>query len=263
MSEDILLEDRDAGGVAILTLNRPRVHNAFNAELIGALTGRLAALQRDEDVRVVVLTGAGKSFSAGADLNWMRSMAQYSEEENVEDALALAELMALLDRFARPVIARVNGPVFGGGVGLVACCDIAVGTPRVKMALTEVKLGLVPAVIAPYVVRAMGSRQARRYFQTAEVIEAEAACRLGLLHEVTPDDRLDARIGGLCDALLAAGPRALAAAKELVAMTAEADETAAESLRRRTAELIAQLRVSEEGQEGLAAFLEKRAPKWK
>jgi len=263
MTNEMLLENRDSRGVVTLTMNRPDVHNAFNDVLGRALTERLAALQGDEAARVVVLTGAGKSFSAGADLNWMRSMAQFSEEENIEDALALAELMAVLDRLSKPTIARVNGPVFGGGVGLVSCCDIAVGTPRAKMALTEVKLGLVPAVIAPYVVRAMGPRQARRYFQTAEVMDAGTARAVGLLHEVADAEALDDRIEGFCDALLAAGPNALAASKELVAMTAEAGESAAESLKRRTAELIAQLRVSEEGQEGLAAFLEKRAPEWR
>lgn len=263
MSEDMLLERRDARGVVTLTLNRPRVHNAFNDALIAALTARLSALQRDETVRVVVLTGAGKTFSAGADLNWMRSMAEFTEEDNVEDALALAELMALLDRLAKPTVARVNGPVFGGGVGLVACCDVALGTPRARMALTEVRLGLVPAVIAPYVVRAMGARQARRYFQTAEVMEAEAARAVGLLHEVATEEELDARVGAVVEALLAAGPQALAAAKEVVAMSAEAEGTAAAALKRRTAEIIAQLRVSAEGQEGLSAFLEKRRPGWK
>jgi len=263
MTDEMLLENRDSRGVVTLTLNRPDIHNAFNDVLIGRLTERLSSLQDDPGVRAVVLAAAGRSFSAGADLNWMRSMANFSEAENVEDALALAELMAVLDRLAKPTIARVNGPVFGGGVGLVACCDIAVGTPRAKMSLTEVKLGLVPAVIAPYVVRAMGPRQARRYFQTAEVMSADKALALGLLHEIAEDEQLDERVEDLAGALLAAGPRALAASKELVAMTAEAGESDAESLKRRTAALIAQLRVSAEGQEGLAAFLEKRAPQWR
>ncbi|MGH8128795.1 MAG: enoyl-CoA hydratase-related protein, partial [Gammaproteobacteria bacterium] len=209
-----------------------------------------------------VLTGAGKSFSAGADLNWMRSMASYGEKENLADALALAELMAVLDGLDKPTIARVNGAVFGGGVGLVACCDIAVGTPYAKMALTEVKLGLVPAVIAPYVVRAIGPRQARRYFQTAEVMTAETAHTIGLLHEVVDVDQLDARVETFVEALLGAGPQALAAAKQLVAMTGDRDEPAAVPIQRRTAQLIARLRVSKEGQEGLSAFLEKRKPDW-
>ncbi|MGH8225214.1 MAG: enoyl-CoA hydratase/isomerase family protein [Gammaproteobacteria bacterium] len=258
MTDNVLL-DMDARGVATLTLNRPEKHNAFDDVLIGELTQKLKKLNDDANVRVVVLTGAGKSFSAGADLNWMRSMASYGEKENLEDALALAELMAVLDRLDKPTIARVNGAVFGGGVGLVACCDIAVGTPRAKMALSEVKLGLVPAVIAPFVVRAIGPRQARRWFQTAEIMDADAAQVIGLLHEVVAEDQLDARVAEFVDSLLAAGPEALTAAKRLVAMTSEAD---AETLKRRTAELIAQLRVSEEGQEGLAAFLEKRKPYW-
>ncbi len=262
MTDDMLIESHDSRGVVTLTLNRPKVHNAFNDVLIASLTRRLAALERRSEVRAVILAATGSSFSAGADLNWMRSMVDFSEAENVEDALALADLMTLLDRLAKPTIARVNGPVFGGGVGLVTCCDIAVGTPRTKMALTEVKLGLAPAVIAPYVVRTIGPRQARRYFQTAEVMEPDTALQLGLLHEVTPEHALDERVGDFVDALLAAGPLALAASKKLVTMTANAGEVAAESLRLRTAEVIAQLRVSQEGQEGLAAFIEKRPPAW-
>lgn len=258
MSDDVLLEAHDRRGVATITLNRPEVHNAFNERLVGMLTERLMALQHDTSTRVVVITGAGKSFSAGADLKWMRSMVEYSEEENVEDAQAVADLMALLDHLAKPTIARVNGPAFGGGVGLVVCCDIAVGTPRSRLALTEVKLGLAPAVITPYVVRALGPRQARRYFQTAEPIEPDTAKTLGLLHEVVPEPELTPRVTAVAEMLLAAGPHALAASKELVHACAEAGE----SLKRRTAEVIARLRVSDEGQEGLSAFLEKRRPKW-
>ncbi|MGA7966975.1 MAG: enoyl-CoA hydratase-related protein, partial [Gammaproteobacteria bacterium] len=185
---ELNIDDR---GVATLTLNRPEKHNAFDDVLIAELTQKLTQLNDDANVRVVMLTGAGKSFSAGADLNWMRSMAGFSEKQNRDDSLALAELMAVLDGLSKPTIARVNGAVFGGGVGLVACCDIAVGTPYSKMALTEVKLGLVPAVIALYVVRAIGPRQARRYFQTAEPMSAETAQSLGLLHEVVDAGALD------------------------------------------------------------------------
>jgi len=170
--------------------------------------------------------------------------------------------MAVLDGLSKPTIARVNGAVFGGGVGLVACCDIAVGTPHAKMALTEVKLGLVPAVIAPYVVRAMGPRQARRYFQTAEVITPETARDLGLLHELAAAEELDGRVADFAHALLKAGPRALGAAKKLVALTGGAAAEDSDALKRETAALIARLRVSEEGQEGLSAFLEKRKPHW-
>ncbi|HKI65301.1 MAG TPA: enoyl-CoA hydratase/isomerase family protein [Burkholderiales bacterium] len=261
MTDYVALET-DARGVATLTLNRPEKHNAFDDALIAELTGKLKALDGDDAVRVVILTGAGKSFSAGADLNWMRSMAGFSEKENRDDSLALAELMAVLDGLSKPTIARVNGAVFGGGVGLVACCDIAVGAPYAKMALTEVKLGLVPAVIAPYVVRAIGPRQARRYFQTAEVMAAETAQALGLLHEVVEAEALDNRVEDIVTALLQAGPEALAAAKTLVAMTDAASAGEREALKRETAALIARLRVSAEGQEGLSAFLEKRKPRW-
>jgi len=261
MTDYVALET-DARGVATLTLNRPEKHNAFDDALIAELTGKLKALDGDDAVRVVILTGAGKSFSAGADLNWMRSMAGFSEKENRDDSLALAELMAVLDGLSKPTIARVNGAVFGGGVGLVACCDIAVGAPYAKMALTEVKLGLVPAVIAPYVVRAIGPRQARRYFQTAEAMSAETAQALGLLHEVVESEALDVRVGDIVAALLQAGPGALAAAKTLVAITDAASPEERDALKRETAALIARLRVSEEGQEGLSAFLEKRKPGW-
>ena len=256
---ELNIDDR---GVATLTLNRPEKHNAFDDKLIAELTGKLHQLDGDDAVRVVILTGAGKSFSAGADLNWMRSMAGFSEAQNRDDSLALAELMAVLDVLSKPTIARVNGAVFGGGLGLVACCDIAVGTPYAKMALTEVKLGLVPAVIAPYVVRAIGPRQARRYFQTAEVIPAETARDIGLLHEVATPEELDGRVEGIVTALLQAGPEALAAAKKLVVMTEVASADEREALKRETAALIARLRVSAEGQEGLSAFLEKRKPGW-
>lgn len=261
MTEQILLKI-DARCVATLTLNRSEKHNAFDDKLIVDLTAKLRQLDGNNGVRVVVLTGTGKSFSAGADLNWMRSMASFSEKENRDDSLALADLMAVLDGLSRPTIARVNGAVFGGGVGLVACCDIAVGTPYAKMALTEVKLGLVPAVIAPYVVRAIGPRQARRYFQTAEVMAAETAQALGLLHEVVEPDALDARVESFVTALLQAGPEALATAKKLIAMTDAASSEEREALKRETAALIARLRVSTEGQEGLSAFLEKRSPNW-
>ncbi|MGH8161345.1 MAG: enoyl-CoA hydratase/isomerase family protein [Gammaproteobacteria bacterium] len=261
MTDNVLL-DTDVSGVATLTLNRADKHNAFDDTIIAELTQKLKQLNGDKAVRVVVLTGTGKSFSAGADLNWMRSMAGYGEKENLDDALALAELMAILDRLDKPTIARINGAVFGGGVGLVACCDIAVGTPRAKMALTEVKLGLVPAVIAPYVVRAIGPRQARRWFQTAEIMGADTAQAIGLLHEVVAEDQLDNRVAAFVDSLLTAGPQALAASKRLVAMTSEASESAAEALKQQTAELIARLRVSDEGQEGLSAFLKKRKPDW-
>lgn len=259
MSQELLIETRDPRGVLTLTLNRPEIHNAFNERLVAVLATRIGAAEHDADVRILLLAGTGKSFSAGADLNWMRGKADAAENENFADALALAELMERLDRLPKPTIARVHGPAFGGGVGLIACCDIAIGTPRVKMALSEVRLGLVPAVIGPYVVRTIGPRQARRYFQTAELMDADTAQRLGLLHEVVAETALDERIAEIVDAVLAAGPTALTAAKKLVALT---QEDPSENLGRRTAELIARLRASAEGREGLSAFLEKRRPKW-
>ncbi len=259
MSQQLLTTTRDPRGVLTLTLNRPEIHNAFNDRLVAALTERIEAAGHDSDVRVLLLAGEGKSFSAGADLNWMRSKAEAAESENLADALALAGLMERLDRLPKPTIARVHGPAFGGGVGLIACCDIAIGTPQVKMALSEVKLGLVPAVIGPYVVRAIGPRQARRYFQTAETMNADTAQRLGLLHEVVAATVLDERIAEIVNSVLGAGPAALETAKKLVALTQE-DRPA--KLSRRTAEIIARLRASAEGREGLSAFLEKRQPKW-
>ena len=257
-----VLVDTDHRGVATVTLNRSDKHNAFNAEMIAELTAVLLTIDRDPKARVVILTGAGKSFSAGADLNWMKSMAGYSEEENLDDSLKLAELMQVLDNLTKPTIARVNGHVFGGGVGLVACCDIAITVETARFALSEVKLGLVPAVISPYVIAAIGERHARRFFLTAEAMDATAAKSIDLVHEIVVADALDAAIEREVDLLLTGGPAAQAAAKHLVRQVCHADINAENHLQRTTAEIIAQIRVSEEGQEGLAAFLEKRKPKW-
>ena len=256
MSEALLLH-RD-GPVARLRLNRPDLHNAFDAGLIAALTVALERLAADQAVRVVVLEGAGASFSAGADLNWMRGMAAASEEENREDALALARLMRTLDELPKPTIARVHGAAFGGGVGLVACCDIAIGVPEAKFGLTESKLGLLPAVISPYVVAAIGARHARRLFATAEIFGADEARRIGLLHDVANATALDTAVQKQVDLLLKAGPVAAAGAKSLVrrVVADEGDIDAA------NADLIAKLRVSPEGQEGIQAFLDKRKPAW-
>lgn len=248
------------GPVARLRLNRPALHNAFDAILIAALTGALEAVARDDSVRVVVLEGEGASFSAGADLNWMRGMAAATEEANREDALTLARLMRTLDELPKPTIARVHGAAFGGGVGLVACCDIAIGTPEAKFGLTESKLGLLPAVVSPYVIEAIGARQARRWFATAEIFDAAEAARIGLLHEVVEAAALDGAVRRQVDFLLKAGPVAAASAKKLVRRVAA--ETGRDRLDADNAALIAQLRVSPEGQEGLGAFLEKRKPAW-
>jgi methylglutaconyl-CoA hydratase len=258
MSDSLTLH-RD-GAVARLRLDRPQLHNAFDAALIAALTDALALLGADPQVRVVVLEGAGASFSAGADLNWMRGMAAASEAENRDDALALARLLRTLDALPKPTIARVHGAAFGGGVGLVAACDIAIGVPEAKFGLTESRLGLLPAVISPYVIAAIGARQARRWFATAEIFDAGEARRIGLLHEVVDATALDTAVQRQIDLLLKAGPIAAASAKALVRdVVAGTDATAID---RANAALIARLRVSAEGQEGIGAFLEKRKPAW-
>ena len=258
MSET-LQKQRDAG-VLRLRLGRPSLHNAFDATLIATLTQALEETAADASVRVVVVEGSGASFSAGADLTWMRGMASASEAENRVDALALARLMRTLDELPKPTIARVHGAAFGGGVGLVACCDIAIGVPEAKFGLTESKLGLLPAVISPYVIAAIGTREARRWFATGEIFDAATALRIGLLHAVVEADALDAAIERQIALLLKAGPVAAARAKQLVArVAATADRDRAD---RDNADLIARLRVSPEGQEGLSAFLDKRKPAW-
>ncbi|MEN1928464.1 enoyl-CoA hydratase-related protein [Luteimonas sp. MJ250] len=248
------------GAIARLRLDRPSVHNAFDDALIAGLTAALEDLGEDRSVRVVVLEGAGASFSAGADLNWMRGMAAAGEAANREDSLRLARLMRTLDALPKPTVARVHGAAFGGGVGLVACCDIAIGVPDAKFGLTESRLGLLPAVISPYVITAIGARNARRYFATAEVFDAAEAMRIGLLHAVVPADALDAAIDRQIALLLKAAPHASADAKRLVREAAAATDR--DRLDHDNAALIAALRVSAEGQEGLAAFLDKRKPGW-
>jgi methylglutaconyl-CoA hydratase len=248
------------GSVARLRMTRAEVHNAFDAGLVAELTAALDGLATDPTVRVLVLEAEGASFSAGADLNWMRGMAAASEAENRDDSLALARLMRTLDELPKPTIARVHGAAFGGGVGLVACCDIAIGVPEAKFGFTESKLGLLPAVISPYVVAAIGARNARRYFATAEIFGAEEAQRIGLLHEVVNTTALDTAVRRQIDLLLKAGPVAGASAKALVrAVGGHADGARRDA---DNAALIARLRVSAEGQEGLSAFLDKRKPSW-
>lgn len=260
MSNDSILVSTDSRGVATVTLNRPEVHNAFDDHVIAALTNALAALGSNDDVRVVVLAASGKSFSAGADLKWMRRMSEYSEAENKDDARRLAALMETLYRLRKPTVARVQGAAFGGGVGLIACCDIAVAADIAKFSLSEVRLGLIPAVISPYVVRAMGERHARRYMLTAERFDAAVAQRTGLIHEVANVNDLDPRVAAIVKQLLANGPRAMAAAKSLAERVSggDLDEVMVED----TAQRIAAIRATEEGREGVSAFLEKRLPKW-
>jgi methylglutaconyl-CoA hydratase len=260
MDDNLLVTQR--GAVAEIALNRPQVHNAFDDALIAALTATLQSLERDPAVRAVVLTGSGASFSAGADLNWMRGMAAASEADNRADSLRLATLMRTLNFLSKPTIARVNGSAYGGGVGLVACCDVAIGSDGAKFSLSEVKLGLVPAVISPYVTAAIGVRQARRLFVSGEVFDAAEALRIGLLHESVAADQLDAAVERALHFLAKGGPLAQAEAKRLALRIAGMTPESAEREDVRNAELIARLRVSAEGQKGLGAFLDKRAPDW-
>jgi len=247
-------------GVATLTLNRPEVHNAFDDHLIAELTHKLRDLDHNPSVRAVDLAAQGKSFSAGADLNWMKRVARYSEAENIRDAVALASLMRTLDAMSKPTIARVQGAAFGGGVGLVACCDIAVASTAATFSLSEVRLGLIPAVISPYVIKAIGSRHARRYFLTAERFDAREALRIGLVHSAVEHGELSPSVERIADELLKGGPKAITAAKDLIAHVhnRSIDQLLAEE----TAARIAQIRVSPEGQEGITAFLDKRPAGW-
>jgi methylglutaconyl-CoA hydratase len=258
-SKHILTETRE-DGVATVTLNRAEVHNAFNDTVIADLTGVLRRLGDDDKVRAVVLRAEGKSFSAGADLSWMQRMAGYGHAENLADAGALAELMRVLNFLPKPTVARVQGAAFGGGVGLVACCDIAIASDAVSFSLSEVRLGLIPAVISPYVVAAIGERAARRYFLTAERFGADEALRIGLVHQVVPADQLDSAVDTILTRLSEGGPAAQRAAKDIIFAVAHRPVDA--GLIRDTAERIATIRASSEGREGLAGFLEKRKPAW-
>ncbi|HEX4885083.1 MAG TPA: enoyl-CoA hydratase/isomerase family protein [Casimicrobiaceae bacterium] len=251
----------DRNGVALVTLNRPDKHNAFDEHMIREMTEALEVLDATPRVRAVVLLGAGASFCAGADLDWMRRMAGFGYEENVADAGRLARLLQTLARLSKPTIARVHGATYGGGVGLVACCDIAIAAQEATFALSEAKLGLIPATIGPYVVEAMGARAARRYMLTAERFDAAEAFRTGLVHDLAPSvNELDARINELLGPLMIAGPHAQAACKALVRSVAH--RPIDERVIADTAERIATVRASDEGREGIAAFLTKRSPAW-
>lgn len=249
-----------SNGVATITLDRPDIHNAFDDTIIAALTSAFRQAGEDPAVRILVLAANGKSFCAGGDLNWMRRMAGYNYEENLRDANALAEMLRTLNYLPKPTIARVQGPAYGGGVGLVACCDMAVATPESVFCLSEVKVGLMPATIGPYVVRAIGQRAARRYFTTAEVISADTAFKLGLVSELVESDELDTSVEKLIKSLLRNGPQAVAEAKRLVLDVADGEINA--EMIADTSQRIAHTRGSAEGKEGLTAFLEKRKPSW-
>ncbi|MDA8622011.1 enoyl-CoA hydratase/isomerase family protein [Psychrosphaera sp.] len=262
-----VLSSIDERGVATVTLNRPEKHNAFDDAVISDLTAAFQAIEQNSEARVLVLASNGKSFSAGADLAWMKRMAGYSYEENLQDAKALAEMLRVLNFMSIPTIAKVQGAAFGGAVGLVACCDMAVASDRASFCLSEVKLGLIPATISPYVVDAIGARASRRYFQTAERFSAEAAKQLNLVSEVTSLEQLDDQVEAMIGALISNGPVAMKAAKKLVFDVQNFDASSqgleqGAALIDDTSQRIAAIRVSEEGQEGLTAFFDKRSANW-
>lgn len=256
MMQTIRVETSNA--ITTITLNRPEVRNAFNDDVVRELQAAFEGL--GEQTRVVVLTGEGKSFCAGADLNWMKKSGTYTQEQNKEDAGAMANLFRVINECSKPVIARVNGAALGGGVGLISCCDIVVASERAKFGFTEVKLGLIPAVISPFVLGKLAQTYARRYFMTGEIFDAIAAEKMGLVHEVVSLENLDTTVEQLAQSLLDNGPIALAQSKQLIFEVSSRDRQDALDY---AIDEIARLRVSAEGQEGLSAFLEKREPNWR
>ena len=248
------------GGIATVVLSRPDVRNAFNDEVIAELSQAFVQLGDDPQVRAIVLMAEGPAFCAGADLNWMRRMADYSREENEQDAEKLAFMLRTIYECPKPTIARVQGDVYAGGMGLVACCDMAVSVDTANYCLSEVKLGLIPATIGPYVIRAMGPRASHRYFLTAERFSAAEALRIGFVHELVPADQLDASVNTWVQALLAASPNAIKECKKLVQYVADRDIT--RLLIDHTVKAIADIRASDEGKEGVQSFLNKRKPAW-
>ncbi|CAG2138157.1 Enoyl-CoA-hydratase [Cupriavidus yeoncheonensis] len=250
-----------ASHIATVTLNRPDVRNAFNETVIAELTGAFRALGGMDEVRAIVLAGSGPAFCAGADLNWMKKMAGYSEDENRADALTLAQMLHTIWSCPRPVIARIHGDTYAGGVGLVAACDIAVAAEHAHFCLSEARLGLLPATISPYVIRAMGEQASRRYFITAERFDAAEALRLGFVHAVVPAEALDAKVAEIAAALVANSPHAVRESKRLVQDVA--GRVIDNDLLADTADRIAKIRASAEGKEGVRSFLEKRSPSWR
>ena len=252
----------DARGVLTIRMNRPEVHNAFDADMIRELTAALKQADQNEVVRMVVITGAGSCFSAGADLNWMRSLVNASQDENEHDAMRLADLMRQLNYLSKPTIARINGAAFGGGVGLIAACDITIATENARFGLTEARLGLAPAVISPYVIRRIGEAYARRYFLSGERFDSQMAHDIGLIQQTTAENELEDVVEGTINQVLKSGPAAVSHCKQLIFEIAGHDANSQKLTDEITARLIARLRVSDEGQEGLTAFLDKRKPGW-
>lgn len=254
------LEIELKGPVATIWMNRPDMHNAFDETLIAELTAACAALDDDKNVRVVILAGRGKSFSAGADLNWMKRAANNGVDDNLNDARALAGMLRVLAEMKKPTIARVQGAALGGGMGLASACDIAVASKKAVFATSEVKFGIIPSAISPYVLRAIGARQAYRYFQSAERISAERAREIGLVHEAVEPEELDAKVQEIVTALLQGGPLSQSAAKDLI--RAVNNQPINDNLVEDTAHRIAHLRATPEAREGISAFLDKRLPTW-
>lgn len=247
-------------GVGVIWLNRPQVRNALNVELIAELTDAVQAASEDPEVRAIVLAGHGPAFCAGADLNWMKTASTYGPAENEADAIRLAQLLRAIAEAPKPTVARVHGPAYAGGLGLVSACDIAVASTDASFCLTEVRIGLIAAMISPYVIRAMGERAASRYFLTAEVFDAAEAWRLGVVQSLVPPAELDETVNQMLGALLQGAPGALAQTKQLIREVA--GRPVDDALQRDTAQRIARARASEEGREGIASFLEKRRPNW-
>lgn len=257
---DKVITQIDSRGIARIILNNPDKHNAFDDQMIIQLTEAFEAVATNSDVRIMLLQSEGKSFSAGADLGWMKRMARYSYQQNLSDAHALAAMLKALHQMPIPTIARVQGAAFGGALGLISCCDIAVASSKASFALSEVKIGLVPSTISPYVIAAIGERHAKRYFMTAERFDANTALQISLVHEAVEERFLDDKVEQLITMILSNGPEAVVAAKQLVfAISGKAIDS---SLIEHTCEVIAGIRVSAQGQEGLNAFLDKRKPHW-
>ncbi len=259
MSDKMVLVEIE-NNIATIIMNRPEVHNAFNEEVIAELTSIFLKLQDDNDIRAIILKGAGKSFSAGGDLNWMKRVAQYSYDENVEDAMGLGRLLNTIYNCKKPVIAIVHGNAFGGGVGLTAACDIALAVKGTRFCLSEVKIGLIPSVIGPYVIAAIGERHSRRYFMTAEIFDADEAARIGLVHESLEEAELELKLESIIKSIKAGAPKAQSMGKKLILDIAQKEIN--DDVIKLTSTRIAEARASDEGQEGLNAFLEKRKPEW-
>jgi methylglutaconyl-CoA hydratase len=254
------LEVKEEENIATVVLNNPEIHNAFNEVLIKEIQDCIKSLGKDPNIGIIVLTGNGKSFCAGADLKWMRKMVDFTKEENISDSTDLANMFEVMHRCPKPIIGKINGSAIGGGVGLVAVCDIAVSSEEAKFAFSEVKLGIIPAVISPYVVPKIGLSYARELFLTGQRFDAHKAKEIGLVHYVIPEDDLDEKIAEIIKLLGSSGPQAMAESKELLRRVSYMGE---EEYKNYTIEKIAELRISKEGQEGIGAFLAKRKPNWR